>query len=325
VTADGEQSLRRHWWVAGLLSFLAIGLGQVYAGQVRWAAIVIAVWLGLLALFHTSLPSSFAGFALVYLSLVALQPVVIGHAAVTAWRNPVIARQPFHHWVFYVLYAGVALLILSGLAFGAFETVGGPSAFGGYKPFRMTSVPMEPTLRRGDYVMVKSASAADSDMGSYVGHVVVYVSEHTYIHRMVAVGGDRIAMQSGQVVVNGRVLPREALCTTPLSDSSAEAKLSVETNGARKYVVQNSTAEGAEYTAFLGERDEEVLEADQFFVIGDSRDYSNDSRSGGPLRNEQLVGRALYIFWSDDWSRIGRSLSPDAPFVRADYCGEPRP
>lgn len=317
-----QGALRRNALVAALLSFFAIGLGQLYAGQIRWAGCFFAAWLVCLALLHTALLSSFAGFAFVYLGLLAVQLGAIAHAGVAAWQTPLIARQAYHRWYVYVLYLAVAFGAVSGLLFGDFEDMGGPAPFGGYKPFRMASVPMEPTLRLGEYVMVKAASAADPDMRGYVGNAVVYVlSEQTYIHRMVAIGGDRIAMQAGKVVLNGRALPRDALCAAALSDSTAEAKLSVETNGARTYVVQHSTAEGAEYVAFKGERDEEVLEPDQFFVIGDSRDYSSDSRTRGALRNEQLVGRALYIFWSDDWSRVGRSLSPDAPIVRADYCG----
>jgi signal peptidase I len=278
-------------------------------------------WLALLAAFQTDIPSTFVGFAIVFVGLVATPALAIVHAAVTAWRNPFVARQPFHRWYVYPAYA-VAFSLLMLADESEFRKV-----FGGYEPYRMMSVPMEPTLKRGDYVMVKTASAADSDMKAHLGHVVAYVLDgSTYMHRMTAVGGDRIAMQAGQVVVNDRALPRQALCMTPLSDGNAEAKLSVETHGARAYVVQNSTKEGAEYDPFTSERDEEVLEPDQFFVIGDSRDYSHDSRISGPLRNEQFVGRALYIFWSDDWSRIGRSLAPDAPVVRADYCSpEPKP
>jgi signal peptidase I len=45
------------------------------------------------------------------------------------------------------------------------------------------------------------------------------------------------------------------------------------------------------------------------FLLGDNRDNSNDSRYHGPIDRSLLVSRPLYLYWSSDSSRIGRSLS----------------
>jgi len=316
--ADG-QALRRHWWVAALLSLVVPGLGQFYAGRIREAVVFLAVWVVLLVLFQTPLPMTFAGFAVVYVGLIAVRLAAFVHAVAIVWRGPTVERQAYHRWYGYAGYAAIVLGSLLILGFGVLSDVGGPPAWGGYHPFRVVNNSMEPTLRPGDYIMVDTSSSGSAGVREAVGHVVVYARDTPYMHRMVAAGGDRVALRNAQLIVNDRALPRKDLCV--LQDpETGDAQLSIETNGKPQYVVQQLTAyDGAESPQ--REYEEVALEADQFFVVGDARDGSNDSRFSGALRDEQFTGRALYIFWSGDWARIGRSLAPDAPIVRADYCG----
>lgn len=83
-----------------------------------------------------------------------------------------------------------------------------------------------------------------------------------YIKRVVAVAGERIAIQSGHVYVNGRMLP--------------ESYLTVPTNGVWGPL---------------------VVPAHEVFVLGDNRGNSEDSRAFGFVPDRNLVGEAILIYW----------------------------
>lgn len=46
----------------------------------------------------------------------------------------------------------------------------------------------------------------------------------------------------------------------------------------------------------------------EYFLLGDNRDFSHDSRFRGTVHGAWIVGRPLYLYWSKDRSRIGRTV-----------------
>lgn len=83
---------------------------------------------------------------------------------------------------------------------------------------------------------------------------------------------------------------------------------------------RSSTAAGTTYEVFTNaERAPNPfppleLEPTQFFLVGDNRDNSSDDRSIGPSEQSQLVGRAVFVWFSYSavdgirWQRLGRRL-----------------
>jgi signal peptidase I len=51
-----------------------------------------------------------------------------------------------------------------------------------------------------------------------------------------------------------------------------------------------------------------VVEPERFFVMGDNRDHSNDSRSWGTVRLAEIKGPAFVLYWSWDWDGSWREL-----------------
>ena len=51
-----------------------------------------------------------------------------------------------------------------------------------------------------------------------------------------------------------------------------------------------------------------VVPPNKYFVMGDNRDHSWDSRYWGPIAGDKIFGKALYIYWSKDKSRIGQTI-----------------
>jgi signal peptidase I len=136
------------------------------------------------------------------------------------------------------------------------------------------------------------------------GDVIVLLSadgrERDYVKRVVAVGGDRIALRDGRVILNG-----EALACVP-----DEAGICREQFGARSWRVAASDPASRADMAELG------IPAGHYFVLGDNRAESADSRipaaAGGLglVADWQVVGKARAVMLSRGeggirWSRVG--------------------
>jgi len=176
------------------------------------------------------------------------------------------------------------------------------------KPYVIPSPSMEPTLKPGQRVLVNrfshqigsnpklgeitvfhppaSAEAIGGKCGS-AGQGPSYdrsaasgqscsrptatASTKTYIKRVVGVGGDRIEVSGGHVIRNGRALKE------PYASACDEA-------------VCNLAAI--------------VIPAGSYFLMGDNRANSNDSRFWGPVPRAWIIGKAVATYWPPD--RIGR-------------------
>lgn len=105
------------------------------------------------------------------------------------------------------------------------------------------------------------------------GDIIVFVSpedsKKDFVKRLVAVGGDKVEIKDGAILVNGRALEEPSF---------------------RAVYYYNAGDYGAEG---------KVLEvpADSYFVLGDNSANSRDSRYWGFVPRKNLVGRAMLIYW----------------------------
>jgi signal peptidase I len=213
-----------------------------------------------------------------------------------------------------------------------------------FAPFSIPSGSMLPALFIGDYVMVTkwpygfSRYSFPWGFPSFDGRlfenlpkrgdVVVFRvpgSDEDFVKRVIGLPGDRIAVQSGMLIVNGRPIPREPEGTfaMPISANSPCRVVGGATQmvargedgqpaclypiyreslpGGRSYrvidQVENPSADQIEQI---------VVPAGKLFLLGDNRDDSLDSRFSlqeggiGLVPVENLIGRAAFVFWSTD-------------------------
>jgi signal peptidase I len=101
------------------------------------------------------------------------------------------------------------------------------------------------------------------------------------IKRVVGVPGDRIEVRGGNVFING-------------------------VRQDEPFAIHGNPA-----IAGIGDKEAVTLATDQFFMMGDNRENSRDSRYFGPVRRDQMIGRPLFIYWSygGPYPGSGASLS----------------
>lgn len=186
------------------------------------------------------------------------------------------------------------------------------------EPFRIPSGSMIPTLRVGDFILVNKfvygvrlpiLDAKVVPLGSpQRGDVVVFRYPPDpavdYIKRVVGVPGDRIGYFDKVLYVNGSAVTRADSAQLSGDGGVQRALLDEQLDGHRYHVqwmVGAPTVEG-----------EVTVPPGAYFVMGDNRDNSKDSRYWGFVPDANLVGKAFLVWMSWDtqalrveWRRIG--------------------
>ena len=193
------------------------------------------------------------------------------------------------------------------------------------EPFRIPSGSMMPTLLVGDFIVVTKYSYGVRlpvtrtkilDTGEPArGDVMVFRfpanPREDYIKRVVGLPGDQVVYRNKSLYING-----ELVATTALDSYIGVGSGTVMT-GAR--LAEEQLGEVAHQILYWPNRPsiegEVYVPEGHYFVLGDNRDNSNDSRFWGFVSEHHLVGKAVYIWmnWDHqagkvDFSRIGTRI-----------------
>jgi len=183
------------------------------------------------------------------------------------------------------------------------------------EPFRIPSGSMMPTLLVGDFILVnkytygirvpvlhtKVVEMNNPERGDIVVFRFPKQPEVDYIKRVVGIPGDRIAYYNKKVYVNGKVAKQVSL-------GSYQGVGQGRNMTGAEHFVEDLT--GVEHSILVkhGMPSVEgvfVVPDGQYFVMGDNRDNSNDSRYWGTVPEQNLVGKAFFIWMSWDWEHKG--------------------
>ncbi len=172
------------------------------------------------------------------------------------------------------------------------------------EPFQIPSGSMLPTLQVGDFILVnkfaygirlpvlgtKIKEVDDPQRGDIVVFRFPRDPSINYIKRVVGLPGDRLRYENKVVYVNGEPYPLRLLAELP--PGVPEYQLLEEQVGERVHHIYRSISEG-------GMNQEWLVPDNHYFVMGDNRDHSNDSRYWGMVPDENLVGRAfaIWVHW----------------------------
>jgi signal peptidase I len=126
-----------------------------------------------------------------------------------------------------------------------------------------------------------------------------------YVKRVIGLPGDRIRIQGNRVVVNDKAVPEHRIVAR---DHNRKDPLEIIESPPRKpgelydvYYRPGPEDDNQDYDAFQG-KDELVVPEGKYFVMGDNRNNSEDSRYWGFVPRDLVIGRAMFVYWSYDES-----------------------
>jgi signal peptidase I len=144
-----------------------------------------------------------------------------------------------------------------------------------YQPVRVEGTSMLPNLEDHDRLFINKLAFRVGEVQR--GDVVVfqYPRDHSksYIKRVIGLPGDQVAIDHGRVILNGKPL-KEPYVPARYSDDRSQPAM--------------------------------VIPDDQFFVMGDHRSISSDSRDFGPVDRELIYGKASFVYWPMDQAGVVR-------------------
>jgi signal peptidase I len=135
-----------------------------------------------------------------------------------------------------------------------------------YQPVRVEGTSMLPRLGDQDRLFINKFVYHFAEI--HRGDVVVFHyprdPQKSYIKRVIAVPGDELRIDDGRTYINGRLLP-EPYVPRRFHDSRSQ--------------------------------DSMVIQPEQYFVMGDHRSISSDSRDFGPVPRDLIYGKAAFVYW----------------------------
>jgi signal peptidase I len=177
------------------------------------------------------------------------------------------------------------------------------------EPFQIPSSSMVPTLQVGDYILVnkytygirlpvvrtKVLSLNEPQRGDVMVFFPPHMNETYFIKRVVGLPGDTVTYRNKVLYVNGERVERQPVAELPAPE--ARYSLGLETLGDANHLMQVDTMRpGRDFSV--------VVQPGHYFMMGDNRDNSSDSRIWGQVPEQDIVGKAfaIWMHWDSFFS-----------------------
>ena len=191
-----------------------------------------------------------------------------------------------------------------------------------FEPFRIPSGSLEPTLLVGDFLVVNKFAYGlrlpvwDKKIVKIYspkrGDIVVFRwppnPKYDFIKRVIGIPGDVVSYHHKILTINGKKAPQDFIQYT-IDESSAHPVSEYQENldSVIHKIYRRSDVPGTDF--------EITVPPNQYFVMGDNRDDSADSRYWGFVHDDYLRGKAIFTWlswnkkeWNIRWSRLGRLI-----------------
>ncbi len=204
------------------------------------------------------------------------------------------------------------------------------------EPFKIPSGSMIPTLLIGDFILVnkftygirlpvvnkKVVDISEPQRGDVMVFRYPEDTSVDYIKRIVGIPGDKVMYKGKRLTVNGQVVPTEDAGNYVDTDALTSHPMQIEDLGSHIHrTIQNPMVPSVsmgnvgdfphrENCTIAEDGFTCTVPAGHYFMMGDNRDNSKDSRYWGFVPDENIVGKAFMIWWHlGKFSRIGQSIN----------------
>lgn len=185
------------------------------------------------------------------------------------------------------------------------------------EPFQIPSSSMVPTLQVGDYILVNKYTYGirlpvlrtrvlalnEPQRGDVMVFFPPHMNDTYFIKRVVGLPGDTVTYRNKQLLVNGQQVESEALAQFP--DGRSRYSVGLESLGEADHLMQVDDMRPARDFSV-------VVKPGHYFMMGDNRDNSSDSRIWGQVPEKDIVGKAfaVWMHWDSllsipSFSRVG--------------------
>lgn len=195
------------------------------------------------------------------------------------------------------------------------------------EPFRIPSGSMLPTLFIGDFILVskfsygirlpvinvKALELGDPERGDIMVFRFPHDPKMHFVKRVIGLPGDTIEYREEKLYINGELMPQQP-------DGDYEFRTGYQRDVKLDRLIED--LDGVQHSILIDPRRRSqdqrlVVPEGHYFVMGDNRNYSNDSRYWGFVPDENVVGKAFLIWFAWDsangggvnWNRIGTILN----------------
>lgn len=273
-------------WIAIVLGLLFIPISFLYLAKPRYALIyfIVALGAGILGAFY--IPEEYKDNY--RLGLLVFYIFIVVHVYKLA-SNTEIVHPWYSKW-----YGLLSIFIIFATPFLITRTFY-------FQPFRSPSSSMSPTVNPGDVFLVKKKGCGNYKLFTiqvsktkvtescrvHRGDIVVFEYPNDksvdYIKRVVGIGGDTVSYHEKVMKINGEIIEEEVL-----NDNEKEILLQEKIGGTTYNIIhmKHRKVRDGDWT----------VPENQYFVLGDNRDNSADSRVWGFVPQENIIGKLVYVF-----------------------------
>jgi signal peptidase I len=185
------------------------------------------------------------------------------------------------------------------------------------EPFQIPSSSMVPTLQVGDYILVnkytygirlpvlrtKVVSLNEPQRGDVMVFFPPHMNDTYFIKRVVGLPGDTVSYRNKRIYVNGEPVEQQSLAVMP--DGRSSYQVGLEELGDANHLMQvDARRPSRDFSV--------VVKPGHYFMMGDNRDNSSDSRVWGQVPEKDIVGKAfaVWMHWDSffslpSFSRVG--------------------
>jgi signal peptidase I len=293
---EAPQTHKRKPILALLLSIWTPGLGQIYNGRLSRGFVILGITItGYLLLTVFNIGIHFYGLILALSAVLLTRLYGIIDAIIGSVKAKQYSLKKYNTVTFYIVY---------GLfSFG----VSAVTVYGGVIGIQLFTVPTtsnSPTLQPNDYI-VMDKRAYDSKAIS-CGDLVAYNAKDgkVYIGRIIGLPGDTLNIKHSVVTLNNRLLPAIFKKNTASENMRVQEYIETLPNGIKHNIYR---AAGMQW--IVDDSMTTIVPDEHYFLLGDNRDYSFDSRQRGAINKEDIIGQVIYVAYREGKKRKGTQFN----------------